>query len=122
MGILNILKKTSIKIAERRVKKVAIETAKVMLKVAYINTQMFQSALEPHQFAIASIYRRRGWSIGDNFSLQLDGIDTDVRFCEGVDIADIIEFVEATELATDPNIEYAYDNEMLISLAGEVAN
>ncbi len=121
MGIFNILKKTAIMIGERRVKNIAVETAKVMMKTAFLRTQLFCDALKPHEFAMASIYNRPGWSIGDNVTLQLDGIDTNIRFIEGVDIADIIGFVASMELSTDPNIEYAFDNQRMILLAEEVA-
>jgi len=123
MGFFNFLDNGATNIAEIRVKKVATKTAKVMLRTATLYTNRYTSIseLKPHQFAMASIISRPGWTVGDNYCLHLDGINLHIRFIDGIDIAYIIGFIASTELSTDIELLGVPNYRDLILLAKDTA-
>lgn len=121
MGFLDFLEKSSEKFAERKVKKLAIDSAKTMLRAAFKNSIQFIGLLKPHEFAVFCIYGRPRWSKSDDFSLLFDGLDTGISITEGRDIADIIEFVVSIELAANPHLKNITNGERLIPFAGKIA-
>jgi len=120
MGILEYLEKKSAKTGEKQARKLAIDTAKVMLNITLNASRMF-GPLHPHEIARTCINGRPRWSQGENFTLLFDGISTNIAFTEGIDVADIIEYVVSTELAANPLLKNIPNGERLIPFAGQIA-
>jgi hypothetical protein len=122
MGLMSFLEKRTQKIATKRVQKIAADTASVMISVVENSNNQFNVGhlLKPQDFARMSIYGRTRWST-ENETLLFDGIETEISFTEGTDLADVVSYVVKTELLLDMEKVIIDSPERLIILAESVA-
>ena len=80
MGLMSFLEKRTQKMATKRVRKIATETASVMISVVENSNNQFNVGhlLKPHDFARMSLYGRTRWIWGENETLLFDGIKTGI--------------------------------------------
>jgi len=123
MGFLNFIKKRTQSMTTKKVEKIATETAAVMINVVENSNNMFGvgDMLKPHDFARMSIYGRNRWSRGRADTLLFDGVETEVTFTEGTNLADVVSYVVKTELLLDMEKVIIDNPERLIVLAENVA-
>jgi hypothetical protein len=103
----------------KKMKKIATKSARIMLWTAKMNQH---SRLEPYEFARLAIQGRSDYYLDHNNYLICFGRNTGFQISEGVNIADVIEFVVMYEFKDDSVLlNYPVDHQEYINYAGSVA-